>query len=870
MPARRPVNAKLLPLLVALAASATAAPDPDSIPAYKDGLDAMASNLWDFAATRFETALRTPDLDAAGRRTLLLRLAETRIRADQSEAALAILSSPALDGDPELPFWRAQAHAAAGQFGPALEFLDEKATAPGAPHRSEALFTRAALQQALGDPSGAGQALEILEKSEDPATVLRAKMEQAEIQLSQGKPDVALSKLPLFNDPNMSSQDKARSEVLRARAELGRGENAAAISLFTAVLEKTDDPAFRFYRPDAAAGLARAQLAAGNPGAATDGLLAFIQGERDAPRFGEIFTILLECLPKSPQVDDIILIRLREWCPIAPRAVAPNYIGGGSGTPLADSTNSAAEIWTLGPSKANELGTQALFHLALGLRRLEDTPDAKASARRLMLRVRTEYPEHPLANRALLETIRWDIEDNRRDQAMAALTALESSGALPPMRAGAALAVASSAFASKDYALANEELDKAAKLLEGDALRANTVNSAVTLLAAGNLRNFDKLVADRGKDPRISDDLALERALFLTAQKDPGALEALDAFIIAHPEHPRLPEARLAAAHAALNANPPDLRFAKALLEDIPADKLAGLPPADLALAKIGIACREKRLNDAVAIAETFLKDHPDAPGATAVSFELGNACWDNKDYNQALLTYAELAKKHPTDPQAPWAQFRAARAAALGGTSKSQEESLTLFDEVIAAKNDFSVAARLEKARVLTTLKRLDEVEAGLLPWFQSMKKDEPVRVTAGLLLGDALTAKAGSDVAKLQRTIDLYEELLASLPKTSERRFEIEYRRGLTIEHLPASPENSRKALEVYYSVLQAAAKSPPSDWQWVDKCGVRARNLLETQQDWKGAIGVAKKHAMLGSPGSKEAATRAAKLQQEHWEW
>ena len=853
----------VLPLMFALAAAA--APKPSAIPAYKDGLDAMAAHLWDVAATRFEGALTTPGLDEAGRRHILLRLAETHVRAGNAEAALKVLADPALATDPALAFWKAQAFTASGQYAQALSLLDAKATAPGSPHRNEALFTRATLQQALGDPAGALEALGILAKEKAAATVLRAKMDIATILLDQNKADEALTALPPPN-AKMSAEETARSEVLRARAQLGKGENQAAIGIFSALLQKSEDPAYRSHRHEAAAGLARAQIASGNREAATDSLLAFIEQERNAPKFGEIFPILLDCLPDPVTTDDLILTRLREWSPPPPLAVPPAGIIGGSGTP---SSSASSAVWPAASPAPNELATQSLFHLALGLRR-EGSVDSKTTARRLLARLRIEYPGHRLADRALLEMIRWDLEDNRKEQAEAALAALGGSEVESSLRAGASVAAASSAFAAGDFELASTELEKASALLDGEAQRGATLNAAVTRLAAGDLPGFDSLAADRGKDPRIADDLELERALFLTAKRDPEALMALDRFILDHPQHPRLAEARLAAAHAALDAARPDPAFAIAQLESIPAEQAAKLPPADLALAGIRLAAREKRWPDAAALAEDFLRKHPADPGANAVRFELGNAYFENKDYNKSRLALGEVAKNQPDSPQAAPALFLAGRASALVGTSQAQEESLAIFDKLIAANGPLADVARLEKARVQITLKRLDAAAADLQPWFQTMKKDAPLRVTTGLLLGDALYNSAGSDPAKLERALELYEELLAGLPPESPRRFEIEYRRGLVIEQLPRTSETSDKALDVYYSVLQAAAKSPPADWQWVDKCGVRARALLESLQNWEGAIGVAQKHAMLGSPGSREAEARASALKQEHFIW
>ena len=162
----------VLPLVISFAAAA--APKPRSIPAFREGLDAMSARLWEVAVARFETALATPDLDATGKQAILLRLAETRVRAGQAAEALKILNDPILSESPELPFWKAQALAAEGKIGDAVVLLDGKAIGAKAPHRREALFTRASLQRLLGDLPGALEALGILAQEKDPATVQKA------------------------------------------------------------------------------------------------------------------------------------------------------------------------------------------------------------------------------------------------------------------------------------------------------------------------------------------------------------------------------------------------------------------------------------------------------------------------------------------------------------------------------------------------------------------------------------------------------------------------------------------------------------------------------------------------------------------------
>lgn len=845
----------VLPLVISL--TAVAAPKPQAIPAYRDGLDAMSASLWEVAVARFQAALATPDLDGPAKQTILLRLAETRVRSGEPEEAMKILADPVLTGNPELSFWKAQALAATGKFGEAVALLDEQTTGENAPYRREALFTRAALQQSLGDLPGALEALEILAKEKDPSTVLRAKMRIASILLEQGKPADALANLPPPN-AKMTPLQSARAELLRGQAQLAMGEHQAAAGIFAAMLQH-DEEAFVAYRQEATVGLARAQLAAKNREAAIDGLIAFIEQHRDSPQIGEAFPLLLECLPSKPTTDDVILTRLDEWCP---DALPETPIGIGS-------SGNSSSVWPSALPTSDELETQALYHLALGLRR-EESPESKYRARQLLTRLRIDYPAHPLAPRALLEMSRWDLADGRKEQAAAALAALDDDEVSPAMRAEAFLSAATTAFGAGDFELASGELTKAARLLDGESQRLTTLNKAVTRLAAGDLPGFQTVATTQGKDPRIADDLALEQALYLTAKRDPSALSELDKFIIEHPQHPRIAEARLAAAHAALGSNPPDPAFAKAQIEGVPEEQAKALPQASLTLAKMRLAAVEKRWADVAAQANAYLVANPKATEVPEIRFELGYAHFQNGDYNKARLEFEKLALDSPDNPRAEAALLHAALSAALGATAQAKQESIVLFDKLIAAKGELADVARLEKARVLGPA----EAAKDLLPWFREMKKDDPLRLIAGLHLGAALYNSAGTNNVPLEQALGIYEELLATMPANSPDRYEAQYYRGRVLEQLPDPKDASRKreaeALDVYFSVLQEASRQAPADWEWVDACGVRALIILESGERWEAAIAVAEQHAKLGSPGAKEAAERAKKLKLAHFHW
>lgn len=839
--------------LVALTV-ANAAPKPVANPAYREGLDALSARLWEIAAARFEAALAVQGLTPTERPPILLRLAEARVRGGEAEAALKVLDDPALSDNPESSYWRAQALIVAGRFHEALMLLDGAFRAPGSPHFRETAFTRAALQRSLGDLPAALETLSILIKDRDAGVVRRARLESAAILLDQGKPDEALTAVPPPN-AKLSPPQSAFAEILRARAQLENGEYQAAGAIFAALLQRKD-PSSRLHRHEAAVGLARTQIATDNLEAAIDGLLAFIEQERDSPQVSRAFPLLLQCLSDPPTADDVILTRLREWCP-PPPIKTPITIGVG---------DSGVAVWPEPPSTADELATQSLYHLAVGLRRVAGK-ESKERARQCFRRLRLEYPGHPLAERALLEGSRWDLIDGRKDQAATALAMLEDGDGAPALRADATLSAAVAAFDGGDFPLAAAELEKAEALLAGEAKRDAALNAAVARLAMNDLSGFDGIAQ---RVPELAADLALERGLHQAATRAPEAVATLDRFLLDHPSHPRVAEARLAAAHAALESVPSDPGFAKALLDSLSEEQIASLQPAALALARMRLAACEERHADAVVLAKAFLASLPDDPRAIEVRFELGQALFHNGDYNEARLKLERLATDAPDSPLAQPALLLAARSAALVATAQAKAESAVLFDRLIDAKGPLSDVARLEKARVLSD----PEAARELLPWFQSMPKDHPLRLVVGLHLCDALYNSSGTDRAPLEQALAIYGELLDGLPDDSSRRFEISYYRGRVLEQLPdakaGTGKREKEALEVYFGVLQAAARQAPGDWQWVDKCGVRARSLLENARRWDAAIAIADQHAKLASPGAQEAAERAKSLKLEHFIW
>lgn len=818
-------------------------PGVEKIPAFQQGIEALSSRLWEIAAARFETALTTEGLDDEDRVEILLRLAEARTRGDQAQAALATLAKPELAGSPAAAFWRGQALASLGRYREAVETL--AAVPAGSPLHGEAAFTRSSLLLALGDTPAAKATLEPL------ATGKRgdeARLRLAEIAFDQG--DYAHARELLTKTKVTAPRPSRQAEWLNARLLLEEGKPADAVDRFRALIQNPEGQSLVTHH-SSHLGLADALAATGATEEATDTLVQFIQANPRSPVLEAAFRRLRALLPENPSPTDPILEIMAKWAPVPPLPVPP--------VPVDPEHLDTA--WPAAAAGAQaDLAPFALYHRAHGLR-LIDSPGAKAQSLQLLRRLRIEFPTHSLARRALLDAGRWLLDDQKPNEATAALASLEGLAIDPRIKATAAFLAAKSAFLAGRFEEAAELFLQATTSFDDQSAEAAAIDAGVASILAGR-----DVPAPPEHLATARTELQLERALFLASNKKPEARPLLDSFLIDHPDHPRAAEARLALARIASGHESPDPALAEAQLDAIARISPLPVPAAELALARIALRQTQARWQDVAELARSFLTGFPDDPAVPDVTLQLGTALFRLGDFHQARITLAKLADSDTNAARATAARFLAARAAALGATSQARAESLALYDEVIASNGSLADAARLEKARTLIDLTRLEEAVTLLRPFFRKLDSSTPLRFPAGALLGEALFAMGGNNPAAYQEALVLYESLAAAAPKHGTWHHRFQYLRGLTLEQL----QRTGDALDTYYSVLQSAKEQKPGDWEWLERSGFRALALLEAAERWEAAAALASTIASFQGPRAKEAAARAQKLRLEHMIW
>jgi outer membrane protein assembly factor BamD (BamD/ComL family) len=656
-------------------------------------------------------------------------------------------------------------------------------------------------------------------------------------------------------------RDRQRAAFLEAQLFLNEGLPVEAQAGFQELVNQPQGQALRLHHA-AAIGLAEAIQAQGKPEEAAKSLLTFLQDHPESPKLDSIFERILRWLPEKPAATDPLLERIAQW--ITPPTLPAIGLISNTGADAVSAWPVASES-----EARSDLLAYSLFTRGVALHRVGN-PESKAESRRLLFRLRTEYPDHLLSQRALFQQARWALDSGATDLAFAMLEILRNTAKPSTLQGAAALTEAQAAYTQGDSQRAIRLFDEAALLLTGAEAKAAKRQAAIARLRSSDATGVTLVQeSDTPSKNGLDADLELEKAL--STRPPEAARAALTAFTDQFPDHPRAVEARLAALEAALTISPPDIPFAAAQLEILSNDPDESIAPR-IALARLHFADASSDYPAAIAAAQAILDRYPADPVATEAALTLGRNLFQSGSYNSARLVLEKLAasETHPARAQVAW--LLAARSAALGGTPQSKEQALILFDKAIETAGPVSSLAHLEKTRHLIDMNRLSEASAFLQKWTKSLPAEDPLQLPAGLLLGEALYAQGSSNPASLVEALAVYDKLLIHAQEQPALFHRLQYLRGTTLEQLPDEKDPAKKrekqAFQAYHSVLETTA--PPQEWEYFERCAFRALAMLEKAQRWQAAISVAKKIASFKGPRAEEAANRASLLDLKYPIW
>ena len=829
-----------------------AAAELGKILAYQQGIEALDGQLPELASKRFREALGQPGMAEEVRREIAIRLAEALVRDGKSADALTVLEPADLTSLPEGTFWKAQALAGVGQLEAATSLL-ATAQAPGLPFATEACFTRASLLLALGRADEALATMNVIAAAADHPARGEALLRQAGVQFDLGKFPEARALLSEVSAPPPALAIEAK--YLDARLLLQEVRLAEAAARFSEILE-APDPVHQSLRlrHSAALGLADATAAAGDRQAAADALLLFVEKNPATPLLAPAFQRLALWMAAAPDADDPILLRVRQWATPDPIVYDPLL--------NASLNDGALSAFPRLAAPSRELAGHALFFLAQIMR--DTSPAAAASAvRRLAL----DFPDHPLTREALLGQAEWMIDHDRPADAATILATLDGEKTIADPDGKSALLAARAEYLAGNFAIAAEHFERASAGFSADKARAAAVDAAISRLRAGDIKALQTTAI---QDAALRAAVELEQALFLAASSPADALPVLNSFLAEHAAHPRVAEARMALAASALEIIPADPAMARSQLDHPDMGRLAVGSRGRAVLLRLRVEELARQWTAAIPIAQEFLAQNPGAPEAPLVTLKLGEALFRNKDYNAARLAMQTLATAHPDSPLAEVALFHSARAATLGGTPQSQEESLALYDQVIARNGPLCGQAQVRKIRALIDLNRAALAATFARETLAKLPAESDLRQPVELLLAEALfAAGTPNDPRNYEEALTIYTGLLASNDLPAALAHRLHYLRGLTLEQLKRDGE----ALDSYYQVLETrdpGESRTPEEWYQFERTAFKGLSLLEARGRWQAAVAFAEKIAGFQGPRSREAAERAKKLRLEHFIW
>lgn len=858
-------------LLLAIPLSRAAGSEDD----IRLGQQALADHLWDVAAIHFERLLSSAPLPAAEKQQVAMRLAEAWVRNGEPHKTLELLNQSFLAESPEKSFWKGQALAGLGRLTEAAGEL-EAASQPGQPYYKEAALTLASIRLSLNQPDEALEGLKQLSTDADPAVSLEAKMRQVEILLDLRRIPEARSCMPKLEEiPTKLAQEASYLEACLLLAE--KKPSPAAERFFSLMAQPSGRNLRRHHA--AVVGYADALAAQNRKSEALEALISFIQENPTSSLLDKIFPRLLAWLPQDLAPTAPVLARLAQWASPPGSSPGAASLSGMTEGLIPLDLSSVTGAWPV-IQPENELAVQATFALAESLHRVP-APAQKEQSMRLLRQLALGHPQHPLAARAWLQISRWLMEDGKRDGAFAILDYLREQSSVPSVAGEAAFIQAQADYRNGNFKAADQLFEKAAQALEksgeAEASGAARLNAAVSRFRETGGTLTVALTGDGAgtEDPALQANLELEQALATTPAE--AAQAAIETFIKKHPTHPRVPEARLAAAEAALTSGPQGISYAKAQLDTIAEDpaSIAAVPAARYALAKLRLVELSGDTPATLEAARAFIRDFPEDPSAKEAALTLGRTLYQSGSYNDAQVILQQLAADDSDPVRMQAALLLAASSAARVGTPQSKEEALSLFDKAGAVKGPLNALVMMKKAQLMIDLGRLAEATDFLRKWYHSLPAEDPLRLPSGFLFGDAAYAMGTKSPEVLAESLEIYDELLKHPQTKSADVHRIQYLRGKILEQLPAKDNPSQKreseALAAYYSVLKNA-ENPPAEWHFLESSGFRALEILERSGEAKAraALNIAREIAALNGPRAKEAADRAQDIQLKNQIW
>ena len=550
-------------------------------------------------------------------------------------------------------FWLAQAYAALGRWGDALEMYRACRNEPSVSR--ESVLGQSRMLRNLGKSR---EALDELDPAKGwPESPLRqlADFGRAELFLDLKRPQDA--KLVLDTVSPCDRREKVRRDYLMARSLALSGDDAAALMFFDAVKPLDPDMAV-----GVVTGQARSLVRTGGSPNAENLLEDFISKNSDLPGLDDAFSLLDSIYAAQPAASPS---ELKRWAEDAEASLRKKLAG---------------------------------YYLA----RFEARLGREDRAEKLLEKVVAGAADNPALGPAFLELANFRLRQGRPRDALQLLPPKGTSAKADFLR-GLALAALNDPVKSSELfisAASDESLAEAA-----------LYNAAVCDLFAGGAksRGFNLLKDRFPASPKLG-GLRLRKGYELARQNDRGAFEIFENLSKAGDGN-LAAAANLALAEWEYENN--DRAGALGHLQRVSASNSGPNDPQADAL-WVFLADDGSSDDAAISAATRFLSANAGTAAEPEVMMKLGELLYRKGDFAGARVQLESLAKKYPGTALEFPALFLAAQSASHLQTSSAMNDAMLLFEEVASSTSPLALRARFEQAVLQNVLGK--PVEANVI----------------------------------------------------------------------------------------------------------------------------------------------------------
>ena len=332
----------------------------------------------------------------------------------------------------------------------------------------------------------------------------------------------------------------------------------------------------------------------------------------------------------------------------------------------------------------------------------------------------------------------------------------------------------------------------------------------------------------------------------------------------------------MALAVALINNPPFDGEKALAFLETI--SPSASSSVKDLAnQVRINVNIAAEKWNEVI---EEY-KQSPDFSSTTANSktLSVAEAYYRNGEYVNARREFAKVLQTEELKAFHEFAYFFSALAAKKEGTPQGKEESDSLLQQVIDIKGDLVNDAYLHYSRSLIDQGESEKVVELVLPLLEMESKElDKEQIGLHYMLAEAfqrmqLKAEDAEAESLIKRAVKVYDDLLSHKEQLSVTQ--IHKTLFLKAGALEKTKDIKQKAqaLSTYFQVVNLEFqkdKTKPAEWDWYYKCGLKAVDLLESQERYKSAVALLEKMANTFGPKHAVLVEKVEKMKLKHLIW